>query len=177
MSPLHDSRDFIYSFAGMAGVVGLVLLLVQPLLAAGLLPGVRQPHARKWHQRLGVAITLAVLLHVGGLYLTSPMDAMDALLLVSPTPFSVYGVIAMWGFLLTLVFVAVRRRIGLSAKAWRMAHTGMVGVVVGATLAHVMLIEGTMGAMSKLVLSVCVALALAGVVLFVRLIRPNQRRN
>ncbi|MEM6906031.1 MAG: ferric reductase, partial [Pseudomonadota bacterium] len=39
MSPLLAWREPVYIAAGAAGVVGLALLLVQPLLAAGLLPG------------------------------------------------------------------------------------------------------------------------------------------
>ena len=39
---------------------------------------------------------MAVVIHVGGLWITSPPDMIDALLFTSPTPFSPFGVIAMW---------------------------------------------------------------------------------
>jgi hypothetical protein len=41
-------------------------------------------------------LVVAVVVHVGGLWITSPPDMIDALLLTSPTPFSAFGVIAMW---------------------------------------------------------------------------------
>jgi hypothetical protein len=96
-SPYLTSRNLAYIVGGFAGIFGLSLLLLQPLLPAGYLAGSEGPAGRRWHRRLGVAIVVAVALHVAGLYLASPPDTIDALLLVSPTPFSVYGVTAMWG--------------------------------------------------------------------------------
>ncbi len=95
-SPLLAWRDPIYIVAGVAGVVGMALMLIQPLLAGGLLPGMSDARARKLHRWSGALLLCAVLLHVGGLWVTSPPDVIDALTLRSPTPFSVWGVIAMW---------------------------------------------------------------------------------
>jgi hypothetical protein len=88
-SPYLPSRTMPYIVGGFAGIVGLSLLLLQPLLAAGYLAGAEGPTGRRWHRWLGVAIVVSVALHVGGLYLASPADTIDALLLLSPTPFSV----------------------------------------------------------------------------------------
>ena len=42
-NPLQSSREPLWIFGGMAGVVALALLLLQPMLAADLLPGASTP--------------------------------------------------------------------------------------------------------------------------------------
>jgi predicted ferric reductase len=93
-SPYLGSRNIAYIIGGFAGIICLGVLLVQPLLAAGFLPGLHPMLARRWHQRIGVLLLVCTAVHVGGLYLTSPPDVLDALLLASPTSFSIFGVIA-----------------------------------------------------------------------------------
>ena len=176
-SPLLASRNAAYVVAGLSGAVALALLLLQPLLAAGYLPGLRAASERLWHRWLGAAILAAVALHVGGLYLTSPSDALDALLLVSPTPFSVYGVAAMWALVATGVLVAVRRRLGWRPVAWARLHNALAVVAVVGTVVHALLIEGTMGGRSKLLLCVAVLAATAAVMVHLRVLRPLRRRR
>src|SRR3954468_5989066 len=84
-SDLLQWRGTVYILAGFAGIFAL-LLLVQPLLAAGYLPGLSAYRARRAHHWVGGALVLAVVLHVGGLWITSPPDMIDALTFASPTP-------------------------------------------------------------------------------------------
>jgi predicted ferric reductase len=161
-NPLQASRDALWIAGGMAGVLALALLLLQPLLAAGALPGPTVPTARRWHRWLGATVVALTGLHIVGLYLSSPEDIADALLLVAPTPFSVYGVIGLGGVVLTAALVAFRSRLGLRHASWRMLHNGLALIVVMSSIAHALLIEGAMGTVSKavlcgLVLSVTVA--------------------
>src|SRR5262245_33617421 len=95
-SPLLEWRGPVYILAGFAGIVALGLVLVQPLLIAEYLPGLSAYRGRRVHHWVGGALALAIVVHVGGLWITSPPDMIDALLLSSPTPFSDWGVIAMW---------------------------------------------------------------------------------
>lgn len=171
-SPFLASRDLVYILAGMAGIVALCLLLVQPLLAAGYLPGLRAFEARRWHRWIGSGLAIAVALHVGGLYLTSPADALDALLLVSPTPFSVYGVIGLWSVVLTVILVAARPRLGLGVTWWRIVHNGLAAIVVVSSVVHTLMIEGTMGWLSKLILCACVLGATAVATVHLRFVKP-----
>lgn len=90
-SPLLQWRQPVYITAGFAGIIAMSLLLLQPLLAGGLLPGLRGPRGRKLHRRTGALLVSAVILHVAGLWITSPPDVIDALLFRSPTPFSAWG--------------------------------------------------------------------------------------
>jgi predicted ferric reductase len=176
-SPYLESRNIPYIVGGFAGIVGLSLLLLQPLLPAGYLAGSEGPAGRRWHRWLGAAIVVAVALHVGGLYLASPEDTIDALLLVSPTPFSVYGVTAMWGVMATAILVLFRRRLRLRHSAWRLIHNGLAAVVVVATVIHALQIEGAMELGSKWMLCMAV-MAATGVALFdLRVVKPMLKRR
>ena len=157
-SPLLAWRDAAYVAAGFSGVAGMVLLALQPLLAGGHLPGLGLRLGRRLHAVLGGGLVAAVGLHVAGLWLTSPPDVIDVLLLRSPTPFAIWGVGAMWAVLATALLAASRRRLGMPPRLWRRAHTGLAGLIVLGSVMHAMLIEGTMGTASKAALC---ALALA----------------
>jgi predicted ferric reductase len=151
-NPLQASRDALWIIGGMAGIVALALLFVQPLLAAGYLPGAPVSAGRRWHRLVGTFIIVTVGLHIGGLYLSSPEDIADALLLVAPTPFSVYGVVGLCGVVLTAILVAVKSRSGLRYAAWRILHNALALVVVVSSIVHALLIEGAMGNVSKAIL-------------------------
>ena len=177
LNPLQVSRNPAYIIASIAGVLGLGLLLLQPLLAAGYLPGLPLVKMRRWHQWIGSCIVIAVALHIGGLYLTSAPDTIDALLLVSPTPFSVYGVTAMWGVVLTALLVAMRKHLGLKPSLWRIFHNLLALMVVIATVVHALMIEGTMGQISKIVLCAAIIVATATAVVHLRLVKPLLKRQ
>ncbi|MGL4975523.1 MAG: ferric reductase-like transmembrane domain-containing protein, partial [Bosea sp. (in: a-proteobacteria)] len=159
------SRDVFWIIGGLAGSSALALLLMQPLLAAGYLPLPSPLTSRRWHRWVGSLIVAAVAVHIGSLYVSSPEDTMDALLLVAPTSFSVYGVIGLVSVALTAILVAFRTRSGLRYGAWRILHNALGLVVVGATIAHALLIDGAMGTVSKTMLCALVFIA-TSVVLF-----------
>ncbi|MBA3516664.1 MAG: ferric reductase-like transmembrane domain-containing protein [Rhizobiales bacterium] len=176
-SPYLESRSVPYIVGGFAGIVGLSLLFLQPLLPAGYLAGSKGPAGRRWHRWVGVVIILAVALHVGGLYVTSPPDTIDALLLVSPTPFSVYGVTAMWGVVATAILVLFRRWLGQRYPVWRLIHNGLAAIVVVATVIHALQIEGAMEPGSKWMLCIAVVAATGVALLDLRLVRPILNRR
>ena len=167
-SPQLQWRDPIYIIAGFAGVISLCLLLVQPLLIGEYLPSLAPPSYRRLHRWVGGSLVAAVIIHVAALYLTSPPDVIDALLLASPTPFSIWGVIAMWAVFATAILAALRKRMRLKPKTWRIGHLALAIVIIIGSVVHALLIEGTMEMMSKVVL--CVLVILAGArVIFVNL--------
>ena len=152
-SPLLQWRDPVYIVAGFAGIVGMALILLQPLLAGGDLPGLPQRRSRSLHRWIGAALALTIIIHVAGLWITSPPDVIDALLFVSPTPFSVWGVIAMWAIFATALLAVLRSRRALGPRIWRLGHSALAVVIVIGTVLHALLIEGTMGQISKIVLA------------------------
>jgi len=156
-SPLHAWRSPIYIVAGFAGIVALGLLFVQPLLIGGYLPGLSGLRGRRVHYWIGGALVVAVVIHVGGLWVSSPPDMIDALLFRSPTPFSPFGVIAMWAIFAVALLAAFRRRLG--PRTWRIAHMSFAVVIVVGSVVHGMLIEGAMETVSKAVLCVLVLAA------------------
>ena len=171
-SPYLPSRDVPYIVGGFAGIIGLSLLFLQPHLPTGYLAGSKGPPGRRLHRWLGAAIVVVVALHVGGLYLASPEDTIDALLLVAPTPFSVYGVTAMWAVAATAILVLLRRRLGLRHSRWRLIHNGVAAIVVVATVIHALQIEGAMEPVSKWMLCMAVVAATGVALLDLRVVRP-----
>ena len=176
-SPLLAWRDPVYIAAGLAGVVGMGLLLVQPLLAGGRLPGLAGRRGRNLHAWVGAGLVVAVALHVAGLWLTSPPDVVDALLFRSPTPFSAWGVVAMWAVLGAALSAALRRRLRLRPAVWRLWHMALAAVIVVGAVVHAMLIEGTMGTVSKAVLCAIVVAAAARAMVDLRPRLPARRRG
>jgi predicted ferric reductase len=175
-SELLAWRDPIYIGAGFAGIVGLCLLLVQPLLIGGYLP-LRSPQiVRRVHLWVGAGLVAAVVLHVVGLWITSPPDVVDVLLFRSPTPFSVWGAVAMWAVFIVAVLAASRRRLALGLTAWRISHAALAVVIVAGTVIHAVLIEGTMEPISKAVLSAFVVVATAVTLAKLRYVPRRQRR-
>lgn len=158
-SPLHAWRDPVYIAAGFAGIIAMIFLLLQPLLIGGYLPGLSGLRGRRVHRIIGGALVMAVTLHVAGLWITSPPDVVDALLFASPTPFSDWGVIAMWAVIATAALAMLRRRLRLRPRIWRLCHTALAAVIVLCSVVHALLIEGTMETMSKVALCTLVVLA------------------
>ncbi len=177
-SPLLAWRQPVYIIAGFAGVLCLAMLSLQPLLAAGLLPGMSVAIGRRWHRVLGLALLAAVIIHVAGLWITSPPDVIDALLFRSPTPFSVWGVAAMWAVFLTAGIAVFRTRLGLRWRAWRLVHSVLAVIITGGTIAHAVLIDGTMETVTKWGLCALVAVAalwvLADPATLKRLVAPRR---
>jgi hypothetical protein len=172
-SPLLEWRDPVYILACFAGIVGLGLMLVQPLLIAGYLPGLSAYRGRRIHLWTGGALVVAVVIHVGGLWITSPPDMIDALLFASPTPFSPFGVIAMWAIFAVALLAALRRRLGLRLRTWRIAHMLLAIVIVAGSVVHGMLVEGTMETFSKAALC---ALVLAATIKLMADLRARRKR-
>jgi MYXO-CTERM domain-containing protein len=158
-NPLLAWRGPIYILAGFAGIVGLGVMLFQPLLIGGYLPGLSGRIGRRVHLWTGGALVAAVVIHVAGLWITSPPDMIDALLLTSPTPFTPFGVIAMWAIFAVALLAALRRR--LRPRTWRIAHISLAIVIVAGTAVHAMLIEGAMETVSKAALCALVLAAAA----------------
>ncbi|WP_293859335.1 ferric reductase-like transmembrane domain-containing protein [uncultured Alsobacter sp.] len=160
VSPLQRGREALWVIGGMAGVLAFSLLFVQPVLMARVPRLLAPAAALRWHRRVGSCAIALVLLHVGALYAYSPDDVRDALLLVSPTPFSVYGVIGLVGIVGTAVLVVLRRAWPSAAmRTWRLFHSLLAIVIVTAGAVHALMIEGTMEDRTKLVL--CVAAVVA----------------
>lgn len=148
-------REPVYIVAGFAGIIGLALLLLQPLLIIGVLPGIR---GRKVHRWVGAGLVVAVVVHVAALWIVSPPDVIDVLLFRSPTPFAVWGAVAMWAVFAAAALALVRGRIRL--RVWRLAHTLLTTMIVVGTIIHAWRIEGAMGTISKSLLCALILMAM-----------------
>lgn len=155
-SPLLAWREPIYILAGFAGVVGLSLLLVQAGLMSGILPGLTARRTRQAHRWVGSALLCAILIHVAGLWVTSPPDVVDALLFTSPTPFSAWGVLAMWASFAIALLVIFRPKLQLRHRVWQRYHLALATIIAVGTILHALLIEGTMETVSKVIICLTV---------------------
>jgi predicted ferric reductase len=177
LSPLHAWRDPVYIVACIAGVAGLALMMFQPLLIGGYLPGFSPYQARRIHRWTGTSLVAAVIVHVAGLWITSPPDVIDALLFASPTPFSAWGVVAMWAIFAVAIMVALRQSLGLRPRTWRKVHTVLAAVIVSGTVVHSVLVEGTMETLSKVGLCALIVLATVKVIADRRVWQGKARRS
>ncbi len=176
-SPLLQWRGPVYIAACFAGIAAMALLLAQPLLAGGYLPGLPPGRGRRVHRWTGAALVAAILVHVGGLWITSPPDVIDALLFTSATAFSGWGVVAMWAILAAAPLALLRRRLRLAPRHWRPAHTALAVLAVLGSVVHALLIQGTMGWVSKVALCALVLAATAKTVIDLRSWAPLIRRR
>lgn len=166
MSPQLAWREPIYIASSFAGIAAMALLLFQPLLSRGYLPGMGITTARRIHRWFGILLVTSVIAHIAGLWITSPPDVIDALMLASPTAFSGWGVLAMWCLFAAAALAAFRRKLRLRMATWQVAHMTLVAVVVAGSAIHALLIEGAMETISKTVL--CAVVIFATVVALVR---------
>lgn len=176
-SPLLAWRSPVYIAAGLAGVAGLCLILVQPLLIGGYVPTLSQTRRRRLHRIIGGLLVLMVIVHVVGLWVTSPPDVVDALLFTSATSFSAWGVVAMWAVFLAATLALIRKRWPWRLRSWRLAHTAAVVVVVVGTVVHAMQIQGTMGTLSKTLLCGLVLIVVVKVLTDLRAWKSGLRRD
>ncbi|WP_341367815.1 ferric reductase-like transmembrane domain-containing protein [Yoonia sp. BS5-3] len=174
-SPLLEWRDPVYIMAGFAGIIGLAIMLAQPLLVAGLLPGLPPSRGRMLHRWGGVLLVGAVILHVVGLWITSPPDVIDVLLMRSPTPFAVWGLLAMWAVFVAALWAAMRKRIPL--RYWRFGHTVLVSLAIVGTVPHAVLIYGTMETVTKTLLCAAVIAATVKVIITRKAWRIRARQT
>jgi len=170
-SPLLAWREPIYILAGLAGVIALALLLLQPLLAGGYLPGLRLKLGRRLHAWVGGGLVTAVVVHVAALWVTSPPDVVDALLFRSPTPFSAWGVVAMWAVFATALLAALRGRLRLRLVVWRLCHIILAVVIILGSVVD----RRDVGMVSKAAVSALVLAAVAKVIIDLRLLADNRR--
>jgi hypothetical protein len=99
----------------------------------------------------------------------------DALTFASPTPFSPFGVIAMWAIFAVALLAALRRRLGLRLRTWRIIHIPLALLIVACSVVHCLLIEGTMEIVSKAAL--CALVIAATVKVMIDLWRKRALRG
>ncbi|MEP4377600.1 MAG: ferric reductase-like transmembrane domain-containing protein [Alphaproteobacteria bacterium] len=176
-SPQLAWRDPVYIGAGFAGVVAMSLLLLQPLLAGGYLPDLSVRNSRRIHRLIGTCLVAAVMIHVAGLWVTSPPDALDALLFRAPTFFSAWGVVAMWAVFGAALLALLLRRLRLKWWVWRLCHTSLAAATVVGSVVHAVLIEGTMETVSKVLLCAAVLAVTSKVLIDLRVWTTETRRK
>ncbi len=143
LSPLQIGRAPLWVWGTLAGVLALSLLVIQVLLPTGWLNDWIGEHNFSWHRILGISITGLVIAHILGLYLYSPDDIEDALVLAAPT-YSRLGVLSAGCLLLSMGLALARSRLPLAPVDWQILHSVLAVAVVGTAVAHALLLQGTL---------------------------------
>src|SRR5258707_5850792 len=85
-SPLLEWRGPVYILAGFAGMVALGLMLVQPLLIGGYLPGLPAYRGPRAHHLIGGALVVAARVFARGPWRPQAPATNDRPRVCSPTP-------------------------------------------------------------------------------------------
>ncbi len=83
----------------------------------------------------------------------------------------------MWALLATAIMAVLRRRSRMKWRRWRAIHRGLGLVIVSSSVAHALMIEGTMEPVSKTVICVLALIAALAVVRGVPARWLRLRRN
>ncbi|MGJ3245162.1 MAG: ferric reductase-like transmembrane domain-containing protein [Elainellaceae cyanobacterium] len=143
LSPLQVGRAPLWVLGTLAGVLSLSLLVVQVLLPTKWLNMFVGQQNLGWHRILGISVTGLVIAHIVGLYLYSPDDIGDALILAAPT-YSRLGVLSFWCLLLSMILAFARHKLQLVYSDWQILHSVLAVAIVGTAVAHVMLLQGAL---------------------------------
>ncbi|RWR20106.1 hypothetical protein D2T30_11740 [Sinirhodobacter populi] len=108
---------------------------------------------------MGAAILALALAHVAGLWLYSPEDITDALLLRALTTFSAWGVAGFAGLLAAGIVSTLRRQI--PPRIWRPLHLGLAVASALCAVIHAWLIFGVIEPNNKALLCLVILASLA----------------
>lgn len=158
-NPYLPFRETSYIIAGFAGIFCLSIFVLQPLLATRRIP-LHPFRARRLHRIVGICVLSLTIIHVAGLFVTNSDDVIDVFMLRAPTTFSIFGVIAFWGIILTGLIATLRH--SLPSFIWRKTHQTLSCIVISATIIHALQIQGAMEPISKWI--ICLAAILSTVV-------------
>lgn len=75
-----------------------------------------------------------------------------------------FGVVAMWAVFGAALLAALRKPLRIRPRIWRLGHTAFVMLIAACSVVHALLIEGTMGTVSKGILCALVLAATAKVI-------------
>jgi predicted ferric reductase len=169
-SPLQEGRDATWIVGAVAGILALSLLILQVLLPTPWLAGLDLP----LHRVLGLGVAGLVVAHVAGLYLYSPDDVRDALVLAVPTH-SRLGVLSAWTVLLSVGLALARRRLGLTYSDWQIMHAALAVAIVGTAVGHTVTIRGTLDGPAELLLCAAAVVAVSAASVYRLVVRPLRQ--
>ena len=81
----------------------------------------------------------------------------------------------MWAVFAAALLAALRGRLRLRLMLWRLCHISLALVIVVGSVVHAVLIDGTMGVLSKAAISALVMATLAKVIVDIRLLADIRR--
>ena len=174
-SPLQTGREAVWVIGALSGVLALSLLVIQVLLPTPWLRGIIFGDDSRVHRILGIAVAAVVLAHIIGLYIASPDDIADALVLQAPT-YSRLGVLSAWCLALSLGLALARRKLALTYSDWQIVHAVLAVVIVATAVAHTVMIRGTLDGPVEVLLSGAAVIAVTAAVVYRFILWPLQRR-
>jgi predicted ferric reductase len=175
-SPLQAGREMAWVLGALAGVLALSLLTVQVLLPTPWLDRLLAGHEPRWHRTVGLTLAAIILAHVAGLYLASPDDIRDALVLAAPT-YSRLGVLSAWSVGFSIALALARRRLGLIYSDWQILHSALAVAIVTTAVGHTVMIRGTLDGPAELLACGAALVAVSAGLVYQHVLRPLRRRS
>ncbi len=173
------ARGRWHDFSVSLGFIGLAMFGLQFALSARV-QSLTRPFGIdvviQFHRQIAYVATAFVVAHPALLFLTdAPMG--DLLNPVTAPWRARFGMLAIV-LLLALVGSSVwRTRLGLSYETWRLLHGILAVLVVAFSLIHVQLVGYYVSQPWKQVLWAAMSIAVVGLLLYVRVVRPLQMRR
>lgn len=176
IAPVQPGRGFLWDFAMALGYAGLAMLVVQFVLTAR----VRRLTAPfgidlvyYFHRYLAVLGLLVVLVHYAILKLANPA-ALGPLDWRAASPHMTAGRMALLLFLAAVLLSLLRRQLRLEYDRWRLAHALLTTAGVALAMAHMLGSGHYLDDPWKQSLWACYGIAWAGLIAYVRVLRPWQ---
>jgi predicted ferric reductase len=167
-------RDFWRDFSVALGFVGLTLMGIQ-FIPVGRLRVLSDTFPMDaiyyFHHQMSVVSLAFVLVHPLVLIASNPKTLELLNVATAPRP-AVFGIIAVVAALLLISLAVYRKEISLIYEVWRMSHSILAMVAIGAALLHIFGRNYYSGVPLQRLLLTCLALLWLAVLLYLRVLKP-----
>lgn len=171
--PIDRARPFLVEFSVALGFVAFAILTVEFALVSRL-KAASAPFGTDalmlFHRQMGLAAAAFVVLHVA-LLLAPPLGTDPGARLAAPGA-TAGGAVAVLALAVLIVTSLARRRLRLRYESWQVLHVVTAITIAGASLVHVLAIDGYAGSTAVRAVVVVYAGLFAALLLRYRVLRP-----
>jgi predicted ferric reductase len=172
----RPDHGFWTDFSVALGFVGLAMMGLEFVLVARFRPLAApfgQDALLQFHRQIGYAGLAFVLVHFA---ISAQWDALTLDKALHAPLLVWFGMAALVALVVLIVTSVWRQRLRLSYEAWHAAHTMLALVLVFGALLHILFVDEYVSSLWKQVLWGLMAAAFAGLLVWVRVVKPARAR-